>query len=271
MAEARLTLAGVDAAGVESQLLAGHLLRVDRPYLLAHPEAELPDLAGESLLQRREAQEPLAYILGYREFYGRRFTVRPGVLIPRHETETLVSSALEENRSGLSVLDLGTGSGCIGITLAKEREDWDVTASDVSSQALEIACENAESLHAKVRFVASDLFENLLGESFDLIVSNPPYIGIAEELSREVKEFEPEQALFAGEDGLVFYRRIAQSAAAYLNDGGKLMLEVGYRQAAAVSHVFRANGWNVCPPVLDLSGVERVIIAQHDWHCEGAS
>lgn len=265
-AKGRLEAAGVESPALEAQLLAAHVLLVDRTFVLTHPDHDFPDLAGETLLQRRESQEPLAYILGEREFYGRSFRVAPGVLIPRHETETLVEAALGQS-DVTSVLDLGTGSGCIAVTLKLERPEWDVTGVDVSEGALEIATANAARLGAQVRFICSDGFEGLLGESFDLIVTNPPYIGLHEALAPEVRDFEPSEALFAGHTGLEFYERLAVEAADYLRDGGLLMMEVGYRQAREVTAVFEAQGWNLVEIRQDLSCVERVVVVQPIFAC----
>lgn len=267
LAKARLDDAGIENPALESQVIAAHILGVDRSYVLAHPEADFPDLAGESLLQRREAQEPLAYLLGYREFFGRRFEVSPAVLIPRHETEILVECALEFLENDKAVLDMGTGSGCIAVTLKLERPGCQVTASDVSKAALERAQQNAEALGATVRFVLSDGFEELLGESFDLIVTNPPYIGNHEALAPEVREYEPEEALFGGETGYEFYERLALEASDYLRDGGRLMMEVGYRQAREVALIFEAQGWHVVEIRQDLSGIDRVVVVQPVFVC----
>jgi release factor glutamine methyltransferase len=241
------------------------VLRVDRPWLLAHPEHEFPDLAGESVLQRRERHEPLAYITGTREFFGRPFRVTPAVLIPRQETETLVETALAQD--GGRVLDIGAGSGAIAVTLKLERPAWEVTAVDVSPAALAVAEENAEALGADVRFLLSDAFAELLGESFDLIVTNPPYIGRDEPLAPEVGEHEPALALYGGETGLEFYQRLAREAAAHLNDGGLLMMEVGYRQASDVRALFEAAGWEHVETVKDLTGVDRVVVVRYPWAC----
>ena len=138
---------------------------------------------------------------------------------------------------------------------------------DISSAALEVARDNATDLGAEVRFVLSDGFETLLGESFDLIVSNPPYIGRDEPLAKEVGEFEPSLALFADEEGLAFYRRLAREAASYLNDGGQLMMEVGYRQAPLVREFFEREGWTHLETIKDLSGIERVVVVTWRFAC----
>ena len=264
-ATTRLDLAGIDSARLEAQVLAAHVLRVDRSWLLAHPDHDFNDLAGEGLLQRREAREPLAYLTGYREFRGLEFNVDPSVLIPRHETEELVEAALEA--PGGTVLDLGTGSGILAITLKLERPDWDVTAVDVSPEALATASANARFHGAGVRFVLSDAFGALLGESFDLIVSNPPYIGDDETLPPEVREHEPARALFSGPTGLEFYARLANEAPAHLEDGGLLLLEIGHRQADAVRAIFEGAGWRHETTRRDLSGVERVAGFRWTFEC----
>lgn len=284
-ATTRLDLAGIDSPRLEAQVLAAHVLRVDRSWLLAHPDHEFPDLAGEALLQRREAREPLAYLTGHREFRGREFGVDPSVLIPRHETEELVEAALEaplsfsspqtpnsENERGIggrerNVLDLGTGSGILAVILKLERPIWNVTAVDVSPEALATASANARFHGANVRFVLSDGFEALLGESFDLIVSNPPYIGDNEELPPEVRQHEPSTALFSGPTGLEFYARLAREAPAHLEDGGLILLEVGHRQADEVRAIFEGQGWRHETTRRDLSGVERVVGFRWSFEC----
>lgn len=265
-AEARLVDVS-DSPRLEAQLLAGHVLRLNRSWMLAHPEHEMNELAGETLLQRRERHEPLAYILGKREFFGRDFRVTPAVLIPRQDTEILVETALALSLPAAAVLDIGVGSGAIAITLKLERPAWAVTGVDISEAALEVARDNAADLGADVRFVLSDGFEALLGESFDLIVTNPPYIGREEKLAKEVGEFEPALALFADEKGLAFYRRLALEAARYLNDGGQLMMEVGYRQADLVRELFEREGWTHLETVKDLSGIERVVVVTWRFAC----
>ena len=222
--------------------------------MLTHPENDVNDLALEGLLQRREQGEPLAYILGYREFFGRRFRVDTNVLIPRQETEVLVETALEFNREKCRVLDIGTGSGCIAITLKLERPEWEVWATDISSSALQVARENAETLGADICFRHSDLMQQLDGEKFGLIVSNPPYIGRSEALPKEVKEFEPETALFAEDNGLALYRLLAEQAPRHLCPGGQVLMEIGHRQGSSVSAMFPES-----VVVKDLDGNDRVV------------
>ena len=258
-AESRLASAGIEAARLEAQVLASHVLLMDRSALLAHPE-EFPEFAGEVLLQLREKHEPLAYIVGRREFYGRSFVVSPSVLIPRHETETLIEAALSFGLDSARVLDVGVGSGAIALTLKLERPSWSVTGVDVSHDALTVAAENAALLDVDVRLLQSDLFSAVAGETFDLIVSNPPYIGETEKnLSREVREYEPAVALFSGPTGLEFYERLAASAAGYLSPAGRLIVEIGYLQSSVVPDLFTAQGWTVVRTVNDLTGIVRVV------------
>jgi release factor glutamine methyltransferase len=258
-AQSRLGDAGIESARLEAQMLAGHVLLEDRTWLFAHPDADFPDLAGESILYRRLAREPLAYILGWREFYGRRFTVKPEVLIPRQETETLIEAALEMDADGVRVLDLGTGSGCIGLTLALERPKWSVVCSDVSPTALEVARDNAELLKCRVEFVQADGCQDFPNGSFDLIVSNPPYVSRTEELATEIKDHEPELALYATGEGLDFYRRLSREARLPLRVDGTLVLELGAGQAASVRHIFEERDWKFVKIWKDLLGIDRVI------------
>ena len=278
-ATTRLDLAGVDSPRLEAQVLAAHVLRVDRAWLLAHPDHGFNELAGEALLQRREAREPLAYLTGHREFRSREFGVDRSVLIPRQETEELVDAALGlfpapafgddplGEATAPNVLDLGTGSGILAVTLKLERPRWKVTAVDVSPEALATASANARFHAADVRFVLSDGFGALLGEDFDLIVSNPPYVGDDEALPPEVREHEPPAALFSGPTGLEFYVRLANEAPAHLRDGGLILLEVGHRQADEVRALFEGAGWRHATTRRDLSGVERVVGFRWSYGC----
>ncbi len=259
----RLRKAGVVSPDLEAQLLAAHSLKVTRSWLFAHPDDDFPLNGGEESLSRRLLHEPLAYILGYREFYGRDFRVSPSVLIPRQDTETLVDHCLSYVRSlgasNLSILDIGTGSGCIAITLKLEVPNLEVTASDISGDALSVAIENAKLLGADIKFLSSDLFEDLSDVAFDVIVSNPPYIGHHEKLDREVEAFEPPSALFASDDGLEIYRRLANQASNYLTSDGQIMLEVGYQQSLKVIQIFQNKGWIHLSTQQDLSGIPRVV------------
>ena len=238
-------------------MIAGEAMGMDRAGLLARPEAEFPATKGEALLAGRLAGKPLAYVLGRREFWGREFTVGPGVLVPRQDTETLVEAVLGlDLPSDARVLEVGVGSGCVAATLALERPLWRVAGTELSPVALGYARENAERLGGRVELREGDLLAPFAGERFDLVVSNPPYISPEEEIAREVRVFEPEQALFAEEGGLAFYRRLAEEAHAF---APRLLVEVGWKQAGAVGTLLAARGWRDGRTHLDLSGIERVV------------
>ena len=238
-AAARLERAGVPDSAYDAQVMLAHVLgESDMLRMRVEGHREVPEDAAvrfEALLARREKREPLQYILGETEFMGLAFHVEPGVLIPRYDTEVLCEEALRRIAPGARVLDIGTGSGAIAVTMAKLGQNCSVTAVDVSDTALEIAQGNAQRNGVSVRFVKSDCFAALKGETFDMIISNPPYIdeGEMKELMPEVLQ-EPELALFGGADGLDFYRRISREARAYLAPGGHLLFEIGWKQKEAV-------------------------------------
>lgn len=245
LAEARLEQAGVPDADVDAAYLLASVLKEDTLAMRinGHRELAAPQRAAlDALCDRRAAREPLQYILGETEFMGLTFHVEPGVLIPRADTEILVEKALAWMKPGARVLDIGTGSGAIAVSLAKLGRQAQVTAVDVSDRALEIARRNAERNGAAVEFVKSDCFSALKGRKYDMIVSNPPYIsedemrGLMPEVTRE-----PELALFGGADGLDFYRRISREAPEYLNEGGCLLFEIGWLQKDAVSALVKAH------------------------------
>jgi release factor glutamine methyltransferase len=251
-------------ARLEARVLAAFAWNVAPAWLIAHdtdPLASPQSMAFDTLLARRLAGEPIAYLTGTREFYGRPFRVSPDVLIPRPDTELLVERALARIPPGqpVDVLDLGTGSGCIAITLALERPLARVTAADRSAAALTVARRNADILDARVEFLTSDWFHGLAGRRFDLIVSNPPYIAAGDShLAHGDVRFEPLGALAAGEDGLDDLRRLTAAACAHLKPGGALLLEHGYDQADAVQALLRANGIRHPQSWTDLSGIRRV-------------
>lgn len=251
-------------ARLEARVLAAFAWDVTAAWLIAHgtdPVTEADRTAFKALLDRRLAGEPIAYLVGAREFYGRPFRVTPDVLIPRPDTELLVERALRHlpPSTTAEVLDLGTGSGCIAITLALERPTARVTAVDRSAAALAVAQRNADILDACVEFSVSDWFSALAGRRFDLIVSNPPYVAVADpHLARGDVRFEPSQALIAGADGLDDLRHLAAAARAHLTPGGTLLLEHGYDQADAVQSLLRMNGIPRPQSWADLSGTLRV-------------
>mgnify|MGYP001746272250 FL=1 len=197
----------------------------------------------EDIYRKLANHLPAQYIIGYAEFYGMQLKVDERVLIPRPETEELVDLILTENpEKNLKVLDIGTGSGAIALALAKNRPDWSVTAADISQDALELATENAKRQNLDLTFIRTDCFSEI-SSKYDIIVSNPPYISRADEVevSLNVLHSEPHLALFADEDGLAIYRRIAEDSKDYLNDGGKIYLEIGYKQGQSVPDFFRKN------------------------------
>ncbi|MDG7423422.1 peptide chain release factor N(5)-glutamine methyltransferase [Streptococcus pneumoniae] len=197
----------------------------------------------EDIYQQLAAHKPAQYIIGQADFYGMDLKVDERVLIPRPETEELVELILTENlETNLSVLDIGTGSGAIALALAKNRPDWSVTAADVSQEALDLASENAKNQNLQIFLKKSDCFTEI-SEKYDIIVSNPPYISREDESEVGLNVFhsEPHLALFADEDGLAIYRRIAEDAKDYLKDGGKIYLEIGYKQGQSVPELFRKH------------------------------
>lgn len=260
----------VSEARIEAQLLLQAMLGgASRAWLLTHGEQALtpPQLAEfESLLQRRLRGEPVAYILGEREFYGLSFSVSPAVLIPRPDTETLVEAALQRIPQEVCrrVLDLGTGSGAIAIAIARQRPQAAVVAVDGSGAALAVAECNARALQAgNVTLLHSDWFSALEGEVFDVIVSNPPYIAAGDpHLAQGDLRFEPQQALASGPDGLDDIRRIVAQAPAHLVSGGWLLLEHGYDQAGRVAELLQVAGFEQVGHVADLAGIQRVTLGR---------
>lgn len=255
----RLNNTGCESAQLEATLIAAHLFSNSRAWMLAHLEESIDEASAELLLKRRLKHEPLAYVLEKQEFFGRTFRVKSGVLIPRPETEILVEVALKELPQNARVLDLGTGSGCIAISLALENPEYQITACDISQEALTIASENAKSLGAHIAIVQSDLFSALDGQQFHAVVTNPPYVETTAKLSPEIHEFEPKVALFAGEDGLDVYRRLAVEAKQYLVPGDQLITEIGAGQAASIQNIFAAENWKPGEQWNDLAGHTRVL------------
>ncbi len=262
----RLVAAGIDATLLEAQMLVAHSAGQDKNWAMTHPDGLIDPLILEPFVRRRENREPLAYILGWREFYGRRFDVCSDVLIPRHETETLVELALALilNIKAPRIIDLGTGSGCLAVTIKLERPDALVAASDVSPAALKVAEDNATKLGASILFRESDLFKSWRGEKFDLIVSNPPYVGANVELPPEVRLFEPPLALFGydGYDEYDLYRRIAREAKANMTSRGLIAIEVGDHQATDVIGLFEKERWCRVQMREDLDGMPRALAFQ---------
>jgi release factor glutamine methyltransferase len=265
LALARALDLGKAEARLEAQVLLGRALAQPRAWLIAHDRDPLnPEqtAAFADLFERRWSGEPIAYILGEREFFSLNFKVTPVVLIPRPETELLVELALERLPADrpVRVLDLGTGSGAVAVALALHRPHADVTAVDQSPTALEVARENAQQLGASnLRLIQSDWYSALIGEKFDLIASNPPYIAAADpHLAQGDVRFEPSSALASGAEGLDDIRTIVWGAAAHLKPGGWLLFEHGYDQASACRELLAQAGFEQVASVADLAGIERV-------------
>ena len=259
---------GVSSPRLNAEVLLCHFLSVEKVYLYTYDERELTDAEMqriEDAAYERISGVPIQYIVGRQEFYGRYFTVNPTVLIPRPETELLVEKVIDlEPRKGARIIDVGTGSGCIGITIALELPQTRVVLSDVSLEALHTARSNAVNLGATVNVACMDLLEAVSAD-FDLIVSNPPYVSRAEtsRLQREVREHEPHVALFAADDGLAAYRQLIPSAQRLLRSGGHLLMEIGFGLEERVLNLFD-DEWKRLPTVTDLQGIPRIICAQLD-------
>jgi release factor glutamine methyltransferase len=249
---------------LDARLLIQHLLGISHAQYLADPDRSLTADQVEafmSLVLRRERGEPVAYLLGEKDFYSRTFRVTADVLIPRPDTELIVTLALKRLKALTwpRVLDLGTGSGAIAVTLACECPEAQVTAVDVSPAALAVARGNAEALGGKVRFIESDWFSALGDEAFEVIVANPPYVAARDpHLLQDGLPFEPDLALTDGADGLSCIRRIVAAAPGHLVAGGVLLIEHGYDQAAAVSALLGEGPYADISTWQDLSGVDRV-------------
>ncbi len=271
LATTQLKTQGIDAetTKLEAQLLLQHALNVSRAWLIAHEidalEANI-DVVFETLLNRRLNGEPIAYILGTREFYGLNLKVTADTLIPRPDTETLVEAALAKisHQEKSQILDLGTGTGAIALAIAKHRPQAHITAVDTSENALKISQENAQNLHiSNVQFILSNWFDALKNQRFDVIVSNPPYIEANDmHLMQGDLRFEPISALASGEDGLDAIRAIISQAPQHLNPHGWLMLEHGYNQASKVAALLEQAGFSDISNAKDLSGIDRVTIGR---------
>lgn len=262
-----LTSKGVENSRRETEWLLVAALGLDRIGLYVNFDKPLTDrelAACRELVSRRARREPLQYILGTQEFMGLDFLVNRAVLIPRHDTEVLVAEALKWASATSSILDIGVGSGCIAVSLAKSLPEADVWGVEMSPEALDLARKNAEHHGVTVTFVEGSLFAPLSGKRFDLIVSNPPYIPTADlaTLQPEVRDYEPKQALDGGADGLDFYRSIVSAAPAHLSPEGWLMVEVGIGQAPPVMAILSAAGFGNCFTAHDPAGVERVVGGQ---------
>lgn len=263
-------------ARLDAELLLANSLNCQRIDLYLHYDKPLNVEERHSfrtMLKRRAAGEPIAYILGNREFYGLSFKLTKDVLIPRPETEHLVEIALSfiqeksANNEPLRVLDIGTGSGCIAVALKKNHPQLLMEAWDISEAALHVARANALEHGVEIDFKLKNALDesawDLHEQNIDIICSNPPYIGLEEQASlpKSVRDFEPHQALFAGENGLLFYQMLAQTAARKLKPSGYLVCEIGSEQGQAVTKIFQEHGWETVTVHQDLAGLDRVVSA----------
>ncbi|HLG96961.1 MAG TPA: peptide chain release factor N(5)-glutamine methyltransferase [Bryobacteraceae bacterium] len=257
--------ATVPVARLTAEVLLAHALQRDRTYIYAHPDEELSERAwihyGRYLHERLKGK-PTQYITGHQEFYGREFRVTPDVLIPRPETEHLVEASLARIRAGDVVLDVGTGSGAIAVTLALETGAR-VAATDISTAALRVAAVNARELRASVAFLACDLAACFKERILDLLVANPPYVPRADltGLQREVRDWEPHIALFGGPTGLEVYERLIAEAERVLRPGGWLLMELGYNSLESVRAMLD-RPWSDIDVAADLAGFPRVLAAR---------
>jgi release factor glutamine methyltransferase len=267
LAEATEALqAASESPRLDAELLLSRALDVSRSYLFAHADDEMDAAAAErfqNTIERRAEGVPLAYITGEKEFWSMMLMVSPATLVPRPETEILVDQALRQipRDAQLQILDLGTGSGAIALAIAKERPHCDVVATDISEDALEVARVNARQ-HAipNIEFVQGSWTEPVGDQTFDVIVSNPPYI-LDNDPCLESLGHEPRLALASGEDGLDSIRNIAANAGDILNPGGTLLLEHGAEQEEAIAEILTANDWTEIVLVKDLSGLPRVTLS----------
>jgi release factor glutamine methyltransferase len=251
----------------DADLLLAHVLGCDQTALLTHPERLLSAAEWQQfdrLVERRLASEPMQYLTGEQEFFGLSFEVSPAVLIPRPETEHLVEAVLDRfgREEEVRIVDVGTGSGAIAVSLAHAMPRSQVTAVDLFPSALDVARRNAERHDVIDRLILlpSDLLAEVDGTDFDAVVANPPYIAEGEVLERQVANYEPQSALYAGPTGLEVYERLIPQAARVLKPGGWLMLEIGYGQSSAVRNLM--HGWAGVILVNDLQGIPRVVLGQ---------
>lgn len=267
-----LSHAGVPEARKEARSLLAHVLDVDWAVLITEQQTPVTESSlnrFQELVSRRTTGEPAQYITGSQDFYGRRFEVTPDVLIPRPETEGLIEATLSllPVKSGVRVCDVGTGSGCIAITLLCENPLAHAMGLDISEAALEVAKRNAKTHNVanRISFIQSDCFDALTrGVMFDLIVSNPPYVAakILYGLQREVRDYEPRIALTPGEDGLTIIRRLIKEAPPFLKRGGHLVIEIGFDQSEAIPTLLDPDVWELKDIVPDLQQIPRIVVLE---------
>lgn len=249
-----------------TKIVLQYLLDFTMSDVYKNREMILPEATIERFMDIQEKikmKMPLQYAIGEWNFYGRDFIVNENVLIPRPETELLVEEILKENLDNKKIIDIGTGSGAIAISLDLEnKSNTDVYASDISLEAINVAKQNAQKLSANIEFIHSDLFENI-DEKFDIIVSNPPYLSEKEyDEVDEVLYFEPQNALLGGEKGYEIYERIIEQAKDYFNEQGKIFLEIGYKQADIVTSLLLKNGYNKIKVIQDYNRLDRIVVGE---------
>lgn len=260
----QLSESGIEHPAMEARILLSHLLCKPKEFLISHGEQELEanvlrELEG--LVNRRRAMEPIAYITGIKEFFGRDFIVDSNVLLPRPDSETLIEAVLANATEEPKILELGVGSGCLIITLLLELEGATGLGLDIDKWALAVAASNAQKHGAgdRVELIESDWFRGLSEQKFDIIISNPPYISSDERVAKETLLYEPHKALFAGKDGLEAYMEIANKAGDFLKPEGMIYLEIGYDQEDSVAELFVKNGYRVLGKYKDLAGYVRCL------------
>lgn len=262
-----------DTARLDAELLMAHALICARSELLLRRMGDPAPESLAALVERRAACEPVAYLTGEQEFYGRRFMVNPAVLIPRADSESVIAAALEQMGDTGRVLDCGTGSGALLLTLLAERPGWTGTGIDASAEALAVAARNAAALGLAERAVLGRADWTMAGWAdglgrFDLIIANPPYVETGAALARDVRDYEPHAALFAGDDGLADYRVLIPQLGALLQPGGAAVLEIGAAQGAAVEALGKAEGFAVTIRP-DLAGRDRAAVLVPAGHSRG--
>lgn len=273
----KLKIANIEASVTEAGALLCYILKCDKVFLYSHNEYVLSEEENEnffSVVEERSQGRPFQYIVGYQEFMSLKFMVTPDVLIPRQDTEILVEKIIQEhqNKEEIHIIDIGTGSGCIAISLAHYLKQSRVTAVDVSEKALNVARKNSilNKVENKIVFLINNILLEevslIKGFKYDIVVSNPPYIPTNSmfELQREVKDYEPHLALDGGEHGLDFYKKIIKCAPRFLKPGGLLAFEIGYQQALSVSKIMRKD-YHKIEIIKDLSGSDRVIVGMLNY------
>jgi len=260
--EMQLKLAGIENPSLNAGLIISFFLGINRLELNLHADSDISQqhqILIQKAVARNSKREPIQYILGETDFYGLKIKVDKSVLIPRPETEYLVEKIINDNEKPDSILEIGTGSGCIAIALKKHFSNSKIVATDISETALETAAINSEINDVIINFLQSDLFENVSGK-FDIIVSNPPYIPRQEFeiLPKQILEFEPENALLAVDDGLYFYRAILEQAKKFLTKNGEIYFEIGHNQGNMINDIALDTGFSEIEIVKDLNGFDRI-------------